>query len=415
MRKLVLVLGIVFSVLLSGCVIQDAFKDEPELTSLTGILFEQTITDDVSGTHLLTVTDAGEQTEMPLRSLSVNLSGQNYLENRVQVIGFMNEDDGVFEVTGISVVEALHEIVKDPEFIGYKNTDFGIQLEYYNNWDVNESDDSIVFTAPVDDDTELGGDEVVISQIPFMYQPTISEDGEEDNPLLVYMSENFPEVNDPDSLIHKIGLASLDAVEMEDGMDIVYYVYRSGFVYEISFVASENHDHDNMKLFAEMLAEFKFTGFTVEGETEDDAVLDEEGGEDEESTDIEEPVEEANDVVLPVLDMKFATFESLPLLFAGEYPASWYYAGSSGSSADILRHYGFSDESVEDDNELISLDVITSDIPSGSKLGNLTVVESGNTYTAYATVNERNYRVEGDKEYKDIILHIAGSIIAIED
>jgi hypothetical protein len=209
------------------------------------------------------------------------------------------------------------------------------------------------------------------------------------------MSENFPEVNDPDSLIHKIGLTSLDAIEMEDGMDIVYYIYRSGFIYEISFVASANHDHDNMKIFAEMLAEFKFTGFTVEGEMEDDAVLDEEELGEDESIDVEEPVEEADDVALPVLDMNFATFESLPLLFAGEYPASWYYAGSSGSSADILRHYGFSDESVEDDNELISLDVITSDIPSGSGL--------------------RNYRVEGDKEYKDIILHIAGSIVAIED
>jgi len=409
-------LSLVFSVLLSGCFVQDAFKDEPELTSLIGILSEQTVTDNVNGTHLLTVTDAGEQTETPLRSLSVNLSGQNYLENKVQVIGFMNEDDGVFEVTGISVVEALHEIVKDPEFIEYKNTDFGIQLKYYDNWDIDESGNSIVFTAPVDDDTELGGDEVIVSQNSFMYQPTISEDGEEDNPLLVYMSENFPEVNDPDSLIHKIGSTGSDAIKMEDGMNIVYYVYRSGLVYKISFVASENHDHDNMQVFAEMLAEFKFTGFTVEGEElEEGEDIDVEESEDIDIEEGEEPVKEANDVVLPVLDMKFATFESLPLLFAGEYPASWYYAGSSGTSADVLRHYGFSDESVEDDNELISLDVITSSIPTGSSLGNLTLVESGSTYTAYATVNERNYRVEGDKEYKDIILHIAGSIIAIED
>ena len=131
MKKSALLLGALI-IFVTGCGIDDAFRDEPELTSLTGILSEQKSNDAVAGTHLLYQDEGDGDVEIPVRSLSVNLSGSNYLDNRVQIIGFLNQDDGVFEVTGISVVEALHEIVKDPKLAEYKNTDFGKKYSFSN-------------------------------------------------------------------------------------------------------------------------------------------------------------------------------------------------------------------------------------------------------------------------------------------
>lgn len=399
MKKLVLLISIVFAIFLSACFAEEAFIAEPELTSLTGILREQTSADSVPGTHILSVVDDGGA-DTPLRSLSLNLSGSNYLDNKVQVIGFLNEDDLVFEVTGISVVEALHEIELEPDFVVFKNTDFGIQIKHYDDWEVDESDTTIKFSTD--------GYMVQIYQSPFAYTPTISPEGEEeDTPLQAYAETNYTELTDVESSIEKIGVNSLDALVIEELGGSGYHVYRNGFIYVISNHPTDDAEPEHDRIFAEMLASFKFTGFTIEEELDDE--------DDEMEEEEEEEIEEVDEADLPELDMKFATFESLPLLFAGEYPASWYYAGSGGTGSDVIRHYGFSDESVTDDNELISLDVISSDIPTGTKMGDLTIVESGSVYTVYNNVGDRNYSVKGNKEYKDIILHIANSIVPIED
>jgi hypothetical protein len=404
MKRLVLILSVIL-IGVSGCGVTDVFKDEPELTSLTGILEEQVTSDtDVKGTHLL-ITES-EDEGIPLRSLSINLSTNNYLGNKIQVIGFMNEEDGVFEVTGVSVIEALHEIEMDADFVTYKNTDFGIQLKYYNDWEMDELDSQIIFSSPVEEEGEAQ-DVIEIIQSGFSYQPTISEEGGEDTPLLAYMAENYSGVEDPESLINKIGVDGLDAVRITDESGAIsYYLYRNGLIYEIRF-NPVMIDSENKNIFNEMMAEFKFTGFSVEGEVLED---------DDNSVDVDVDGD-AEITELPTLEMNFSSFESLPFLFAGKYPASWYYSGASGGEG-ILRHYGFSDESVTEDNELISLDVISGDIPSGQKISGddkeLVIVESGGTYSVYTSVDGQNYKLSGDKEYSDVILHMANSIVVVE-
>ncbi len=424
MKKLALLFGTVL-IFVAGCGLDDAFKDEPELATLTGILKEQSVNDSVAGTHLL---DDGT-TNTPIRSLSVNLSSNNYLENRVQVIGFLNQNDGVFEVTGISVVEALHEIEKDPELVEYKNTDFGVQLAVYDNYEIAETDSLIEFTAP-DEST------FQITQELFQYEPVITPEGEEEgSAILDYASGAYAMMIDPASNVRKIGATPLDALYVWSTNNEAYHVYRSGFIYTIELHYSGNVESETEKNFAEMLSEFKFTGFTVEDEDVDaedaedvepdveDVEPDVEDAEpevedDEPLVEDDEPlVEESNDE-LTVPDMKFATFESLPHLFAGHYPASWYYAGSSGST-DVIRHYGFNDEPITDNNELISLDVISGDIPAGSSVAGdgktLTVVQSGSLYTVYTTLDNKTFKISGDPEYKDIMLYMANSLFEIEE
>lgn len=395
MKKLTLMFGALL-IFVAGCGIDDAFKDGPELTTLTGILSEQSANDSVAGTHLLNDGIA----DTPLRSLSVNLSKNNYLGNRVQVIGFLNQDDGVFEVTGISVVEALHEIEKDPELVEYKNTDFGVQLVVYDNYEVTETNFLIEFTAP-DEST------FQISQELFLYEPVVTPEGEEEgSAILDYAAQTYASMTDPASNMRKIGSTLLDALYVDELGGETYHVYRSGLIYTIELHYSENAESETEKSFAEMLSEFKFTGFTVENEDFDEEPL------------AGEPLAEAPGEELTIPDMKFATFESLPHLFAGHYPASWYYAGSSGN-ADVIRHYGFSNEPITDDNELISLDVLSGDVPAGSTIAGdgktLTVIQSGSLYTVYTTLGTKTFMISGDTEYKDIMLYMADSLFAIEE
>lgn len=403
MKKLALLLGAVL-IFVAGCGIDGAFKDEPELATLTGILKEQSVNDSVAGTHLL---DDGT-TNTPIRSLSVNLSNKNYLENKVQIIGFLNQNDGVFEVTGISVIEALHEIEKDPELVEYKNTNFGVQLAVYDNYEVAETDSLIEFTAP-DEST------FQISQELFQYEPVITPEGEEEGSAIFdYAAQTYVEMVDFASTIRKIGSTPLDALYVDVLGGDTYHVYRNGFIYTIELLYSDDAEPETEKNFAEMLSEFKFTGFTVE----DDDVDEEDAEAEEEAEEAEEPLADNNNEELTVPDMKFATFESLPHLFAGHYPASWYYAGSSGD-ADVIRHYGFNDEPITDNNELISLDVISGDIPAGSNIAGdgktLTVVQSGSLYTVYTTLENKTFKISGDPEYKDIMLYMASSLFEIEE
>lgn len=387
MRKLIFLLSSVL--FLSACSFDNAFKDDPDLISLSGLLQEQKSNDEYSGTHLLIDEN---KAVTALRSLSFNLSGQQYLNNKVQVVGFLNTEDKVFEVSGISVLEVLDESKTDADAEIYRNTDLGFEIRYYEDWKLEENGNVAFVSKDLDS--------VEIEQIVF-------ESAEVLNPsdaagfLKEYVKQVYPGVADFEKYLRKIGADNLDAVKLEEKVgDLHYLFYRNGLIYRISFVPSEKsmNSLDNALVFEEMVSSFRFTGFTV-----DTGVLDEE-------LDVVVPLEKS--------DVEFTSFESLPYKFKASYPADWYYAGNSGSG-DVLHHYSFSNEAVTEENILISLDVLSSSIPAGKSIGlgkNKGVkVESGEDVNVYLTVNGQNYRVTGPKEYEAIIMDMAGSILAIEE
>lgn len=406
MKKLILNLVALFTLIaFSGCsnAIDERFKDEPELTALAGILIEQKLSDEYAGTHLLT-DDTGNVTAV--KSLSINLGGLQYLNNNVEITGVQNPNDEVFEVTGIKVLEVLSdEKVVLAKFVSYQNTELGFQVDYSDDWKVEEFPDSVFFRAPSEDPLITEG--IRIEQEAFSYQPTTKEDGTTDTPLEAYeaklrLTKEF--VNET-FVLSQIGPDRLNALKVDtEGNDRVnYFVYRSGFIYGIYFVPSGSSTklQDNLTVFNKMVSSFKFIGFDVDGEGEAGSA--EEAGDD-------LPTEEAT---LPEIDMELTNFESLPYSFRADYPAKWYYAGESGSG-EVLWKYSFSDEPLDDDNEIVSLAVISGDLPQGTtkNIGDQKFVEiSGNgDYEVYTTAGSYNYRVKGQKQYKDLIFSMAASI-----
>ncbi len=391
----------------NGCTLLDSLKSNPNETSYEGILVAQAADSRGIGTHVL---ETGDK-EVLLRSLTINLSGSEYLGNNVRLIGQFNEDDGVFEVTGVSVLEKLSDTDSDAELEEYKDTDMGFSLKYYSDWQVESDTDSVTFYAPKPDGVETS-DFVSISRFPFTPEFKTDEFGNEIRPLLEFAELTFPLIDAPGSLINKIGPDKLEALKMEtESVDLDYYLYRNDFIYVISFISSEDYVAGNKKIFNQMVSEFRFLGFTVDSgdpsrSVEDDIQID------------TFPGGESSAFSVPSIGMDLNTFESLSFNFMGKFPDNWFYSGSSSSNSNVLRHYGFSTESVTDDNEIIGLDFVNSFPSGGQKFNNadrvLYVISSGSEYRVNVDIDGMKFSVYGPKEYENLISVMASNISPIK-
>jgi len=145
-----------------------------------------------------------------------------------------------------------------------------------------------------------------------------------------------------------------------------------------------------------------------------------------ERVDGENPVEHAEKTVVSITDKGaeeaatvkegYRYFESLPYDFNAQYPSNWYFSGSGGSG-DVSHHYGFSNEPVENGNELVSIDIVGGSLPSGASIsvgGNTGVkVTSGGETAIYIERDDGMlYKIHGDSEYESYIVDIAASIQA---
>lgn len=401
MKKSLLALLVIPMVLaLEGCGIEDNFKADPDLKSLTGLLIEQKTTDKEGGTHFLK--DASG-INVPVRSLTINLSGDEYLNNRVQAVAMLDDADNVYEITGLSVLEILSDETPQNKLIEYRDTGAGFQLKYRDDWKVDDSKNGVVvFSSPVVENSGLAST-VGIEQISFNYEAKSDENGLSDSPLQAY-AESIGQKGGRTEL-NKIGVDGMDALRITEDNFPVYYLYRSGIIYKIAFKSANLANVDDENVFDEMLAEFRFVAFGADAAEPDS------------SADESDSAPQTGE--LPVLDIELTSFESLPYSFGGRYPAKWYYGGSKSTEAGVLHHYGFGRESVTAENEIISMDVLSGSIPNGDSLklaGREFVTGSGSgNFTVYRAVDGQNYRVEGPAEYKDLILVMAGEIIQIEE
>lgn len=417
------IFALVFVLILGGGVyyyLNSISDDEnPEGNSFEGILAEQQANDSYAGSHLL----IGEKGEVitPLRSLLINLSGNNYLNNKVRVIGKANIDDNVFEVEGISILEVIDPSKANRKFVEYENLDLGFEIKYYSDWKVSEVGNEVIFLSPSENDS-VDLDKVVISQSPSEHSglewnlshpegleisPPTPEDILE-NALRSYAEKN----NHGDflSISEKAGKDKILSLKIVgEGENIDYIFYRSGFVYKVSFVESlSGAVAENKNIFNEMLSEFKFKDEGVEEIGEDNSADDTEDSEVAEDL-AEAPLSHSFDYDSENLFdfSKMAAFESSIYHFSAKYPKDWYYAGKRGEASDVLHHYGFSDSAIDESTvELVSLDIMASHKDNTQSLSN-------SILTAYVNVDGRTYRVSGNESYKDIILAIATSITSL--
>lgn len=401
MKKILKLFGTVFVVIgLSACGLGNGFQDGPSTNSVVGILNEQTSIDKESGTHFL-VDESGKKTAV--RSLTINLSGDEYLSNRVKALGMTNTTDDVFEITGISVEEILSKNTKQNKPVEYKDTDAGFRMTYFDNWEVETTaENTVVFTAPLAADAKSAA-VVTVSQEQFVYDPEANAEGNVTPPLEAY----FATLNNGKTLdksqILKIGADKMDALKKTENGKTSYTLYRSGLIYHLTFTSASPVEADDESTFNKMIADFQF----ISMDEEEDNLLP--GSQAEKIRDAEE---------VSKIDMDMTTFESLPYQFSGQYPAKWYYSGvKSTTDSTILHHYGFSDEA-STTKELISLDVLANGIPSGGRKlvvnGKNLDIFDGASYTVYTTLKARNFRISGPSAYKDLIQYMATNLLSVE-
>jgi len=425
MKKLSLLMGAV--ILLSGC---NLFGLAGTVDEVTGVIEKQESTDEQAGTHLITDED-GEV--YALNSTALNLSSQQYLGNKVKLNVDYDKENDVYSVTGVSVLEVLDKEGGKANWISYMNQDVGFSWKFYDNWDVIESDTTVKLLAPtqldgieLDEDVSIGltPDTVLVERREREEGKTIDE-FINSNGLALFGRNAAEDYNVSEA---KVGANMQSAIkwDLKAGTDVHYFLERDDYVYNISFYAWEaGGDDSNLRAFHEMLLEFKFVPF--EG-AEELPVNDEDIEEDDTPS---EPVFEPEELMedepeaAPVSSLEndydyssYSEFESLPYHFAAKYPASWYYAGSTGTEDGVLHKYAFSDEAVTDDNEFASLKVLAGNLPGGTAVklanGSGKKVYKGSAVVIYVEIDETVYSVEGPKEIEETLIQIISSINPVE-
>ncbi|MDX9971014.1 MAG: hypothetical protein RBS56_03875 [Candidatus Gracilibacteria bacterium] len=332
---------------------------------ISGILSVQPSNDPNPGTHLL----SGDDLKVyPVSSILVKLSDPKYLGNKVELIGSFDPSTNLFSVSGISVLEELKDLdseLNEAVLVEYKNSDFGFQTKYYDNFTVLEEENKVIFSSP-NYETDKGEvfDKVEFAQFQFSYDSSVFDAEQNDSPLKNYLATNFPEISNFDNFATKIGPDLLDSVRLENefgGDDL--FLYRNGLIYRISFIPSDalNIDAENKRIFEEMVNNFTFIGFTVEESYSDPSVA---TGENEDVLSNENIQEnQSNSTGILSLDYNnsdFAGFESKSFGFKSVYPKQWYYEGINSGEPGVNYSYVFADNDTPSMDPLYSLSVVSS-------------------------------------------------------
>lgn len=298
-------------------------------------------------THLLEMKD---DSTMRLKSPNIDLDNEKYLNNKVEVRGYISKTEDnrdIMEVMSIDIAEEQKE--DEDKKIGeekeYKNTDLGFTLTYLDNWDVEEEENSVIFEAPVketeEEETSRSGeteetdkepDTVVIRQMPNPGNESLAE----------YL--NLP--SDPNELITEgytetqVGPDQLEGLKKQspDQQEIDIYLARDPYIYQFTFEGGGNPDTAlNRNTYFTMVSSFKFIGFTPEDKTEDDEQNEDETTETEEEDsaemmEAEEPQEEEADTANN-LETEETTYEEEP---ETSYDTD---SGSVSSSYSVVAQY----------------------------------------------------------------------------
>jgi len=427
MKKILFLVLCIFA--LSSCFFSDdKFSDEAKMTKHSGILSENQAklanpSDPYISTHILTLDD---ESKISINCLAFNLSDPVYLGNKVQIIGVMDEENSIFQVTSITVLERITSYdYSKPKLTVYKSNKLGFELQYFNNWTFVEMDKKVIFSSPGEYGSlaELNKDEpsrLIVEQIDYLFEPSVFDTEENPDPLKSYVSLNFSNVQTIDDKRSKIGVDQLDSIKFSSDGATDYYVYRPDFIYKISFVNGTSRSTDFINDFNEMISKFRFIPISdvevnnlPEDETED---IDQETVGDIHAGTDELNLVESNTYVEPT--EKFSSFEATAFNFKAEYPAKWYYEAGNSTGSDSARHYSFSQKPLEESSELYGLDLFKGEIPKDNPvlINGVTLYKmvDGNNVSYFFEVNDKKFKVSGAKDYENFIIKSALSVQVIQ-
>lgn len=392
--------------ILTGCGLNGSSK----VVTLQGVVDEQSMTDHQNGTHLLT-TEKGEI--IPLKSISLNLSNNKYADSVVEIVGKYDKDE-VLLVSSVTVLRANEKNADDEGLVDdiYKNTDLGFQIKHPSNWKLVEGAE-IQFFSPEFTEKSPDADYFQISMFAFDYNPSFALDGAPTTPLQSFFSRDFLDLGSFDSYLVKIGPDMLDAIKIENADGVSYYMYRNKVIYNLSFIPSKSNSLiENKAVFKAALSSFRFLGFTVTDIESDSTMTDGEFIDDSDGS--SNLLKKGFESDYSIDYENYTSFESLPYHFTAIYPSDWYYSGRSNAGNGILHHYGFSTESVTTENEILSLNILSSVVKKGSKLPINTeaykVSEADGNVGIYVVMRDQGFHISGPAKYEDVLLAIASSI-----
>lgn len=111
----------------------------------------------------------------------------------------------------------------------------------------------------------------------------------------------------------------------------------------------------------------------------------------------------------------FTTLQSDSFKFSMQYPTKWYYSGSAGTNANVIRHYDFGSKPLEEAPGSVSMDLVSGSVPSGSTVSingkDLTTLTDGDTVSVFVKGSgSRVYKISGPSSQQDTLLQMASSI-----
>lgn len=358
---------------------ESSVGDKEKTVYLSGILRDKQDVSD-KGSHLL---DLDSGSDKLVRSLYFNLSDDEYLGKRLKVEGFVNTEDGVFEISKIQVLDKSNdEDDKKSKDLDFQSSPLGFKTKYFSDWTVDESSSEVNFTSPK-------GSRVIVDRVAFDF----IDNGEVD-PLGQYLASEYPGMHDFTGLSRSVGADGLDAFEIpDDDYDLLYVFYRKGYVYNYKYLKSPTEDDDLGS--GQILSNFRFIGFSAEDEDSDDDAAD------------------TDDIDLDTADISFATFESQPFDFSAAYPDDWYFSGQQ-STAGAAYEYIFSPE--EDLSEVLIVMEVGTRIPSGAETvdyDNIEIFEASSGGKSVFYMSDADgvaYSVTADSDLRSVALKMIASV-----
>lgn len=407
------------------------------------------------GTHLLQLDDGDT---ILLKSLAINLDDSQYLNNTVEVRGsllYTTDGKQIMEVMNIDVLdEPLTPQATTPTWEDYASPSLGFSIKYRSDLDL-KSENGVSFEREIESEgSDSNGSSTAKTKKKHSLAINREPIGTDETFFgkIGVKSDSSADLLSVGMTKSKIGSQSLDAVKKMVNSEATYFIQSDQWIYTVHIdTGNDSQTLDDQNLFYEMLSTFRLldkeehtseadvsNNLETSGESQEKTVkpstpppppststepmpppsptattseVKETQGVDNDSetstkTGTSVPQETASNSNL---------LESETFQFGMQYPKSWYYSGSAGTEAGVVRHYDFGTEPIEEVPAIVGFDVMSGTMPSGSSVDvggkTASMTTSGGTIQIYVQGDgSRYYRLSGPSNYKNTLLEIASTI-----
>lgn len=375
-------------------------------------------------THLLRLDDGKT---LFLKSSAVDLTNAKYVGKEVEVAGnILRTTDGneVMDVMNIDLIDRDTNVVQDvPQWVDYSSDNLQVGLKYRDDYKLQENSDGLVLTKtekPVPGDSNSATIGAATSSVTPPAEKkeatiTIKVISRDSNYNLLEVmgvtSDSSADLLAKGYNKSKITQKALDAYKQakSDGTEINYFI-KSGFSYQLGFKAGDSATLvTDQNMFYDVLASINFgTNLGSSSNSSSNSVN---------ASTTNSAVSSTNSTTTIAALNGFQNFTSEAMKFSIQYPKGYYFGNTVSQTPAAVRSYAFSTKPADDKSgELIILDIIKGEMPSGSKvdLGNgkqAVETKSGSSVTVVIDWgNGQFFQLSGPNDKQTIMEQMASSI-----